>query len=215
MSSHITFSIYDLAEEFKHLPPDEFYEKVDSLTNGVFEDIWRDGEFSTPEQKKMVMLYIIFGYSYNSPMVVLGSSSAEQKKTWAARAGIPDYLFGPVVKLQSETVRSTVLSYLSQQTDRDFYHLSVKKLQYESLMGATVENTVNDKGETDYSLLYKITDLADKLLEDINAFEDKIKAKYGAYKKNNEDEIQAISERVQATSLNVEQSQTIKDRRRG
>lgn len=214
----MTLSIYHAALEYNKGTPDSLFENMSALTNGLFEPIWTDETFTTIDIKAKVLMYIIHGYTVDSPLVILGTSSATEKKNWFAKVDLPEYLWSEIVLLKSQTVRNVIMAYLDFQGDRDFMHLKIKKTQYDEMMSATVSNTKNESGDTDYGLLFKITEMADKLREAIESLEDKIKAKYEPVFKNR-DEINGINAQQtgnrNSNSINVENSPSVKKNRNG
>jgi hypothetical protein len=208
----MTLSIYHAALEYSKGTPDSLFENMSALTAGLFEPIWTDASFTTMEVKAKVLMYIIHGYTVESPAVILGVSGAIEKKNWFGKVGLPEFMWADIVLLKNKTVRDVIIAYLDFQGDRDFTHLKIKKMQYDEMMSATVSNTKNDSGDTDYGLLFKITEMADKLRGDIESLEEKIKAKYEPVFKNR-DEINGINAQQNArnsNSINVETSHSIR-----
>jgi hypothetical protein len=207
----MTHSIYDAVIEIQDWETDKIFIHLDTLCPGIFDDLWTDVSFSISD-KKAVLLYIIICYSRESPSVVLGASSSSVKNNIAEHVGLPDYHRKAVLLLDNLSVRSTILRYLDFQSDRDFRHLEIVKMQYDAMMSASVEDMKGDDGKTDFKQLYQTMDMANKLLGEIEILEDRIRSKH-AYVDTNKAEIKEVAKKAESTaitSLSIESSPSIR-----
>lgn len=209
----MTHSIYDAVIEIQDWEADKIFVHLDMLCPGIFDEIWSDVGFSISD-KKAVLLYIIICYSRESPSVILGVSSGLVKSNIAEHVGLPDYHRKAVILLDNPAVRSTILRYLDFQSDRDFRHLEILKMQYDAMMSCSVQDMKDEDGKTDFKQLYQTMDMANKLLGEIEIQEDRIRSKH-AYVDTNKAEIKEVAKKAESTvikSLAIESSPSVRQK---
>lgn len=209
-------TIYHSALELKELNDGMIFQHLRNLTDnndgGVFFPLEEDKKWSFSE-RTAILMYIIYGYSINSPYVVFGADVTKSKKAIAQLADLPDYLYLPVLSLTSDVVRQTIARYLDYQSDRDFTHLAQKKDLYEKLQRASVNDVTGEDGKTNFKLLKELSELSDEVLLTIDSLEDKLRQRYDMVIANKET-INKIDDKDRPlVNLNIENSPHILGKR--
>ena len=191
----------------KTLKADLFFENINSLLPEVFTPLHDVKDLEEPEIRKIVVLYIAIAYSMESPLIIASRDDIKNKKVVASYVGLPDHLHGAVVQLKDVNVRRCVLKYLEEQTDRDWRHLNVKKMQYESLLDKSVLDVNDSDGKVDHKFILQCANSADTLYTSIENISDQLREKYlhlnGA--KEEIERINALSEGKKSDGgLNIE-----------
>ena len=167
-------SLFAAALDRRDMRSDLFFEWLTSVGHGFFMDLV--GEFAT-EDVKTVAFYILYAYSRDSSMVIMGADWEGNKGIIADMVGLPTHLYDPVLHLENPKVCEVVEGYLDLQGDRDFKQLQMKKDLHQAMQLALLKGARDETGNSNYKVLLETSRQADKLLEDIEELEEIVKSK--------------------------------------
>lgn len=203
-------SLFHAVVSRRDLPSKELFEQLETLHPGLFTDLMHV-EGGEP-YAKLALLYIIYAYSKESPLLVLGERYADMKRRIADFVELPDRMLGPVMQLQNYYVRNVVVNYLAAQKDRRWQHLCQDKEIYEAMCDNSLRALRRDDGSVDFKAIQDAAKYRRELLAQIELQEEafKLDGEYGFVQENME-EIQKISKTVNGRrSLRLENSPHIK-----
>lgn len=153
-----------------------------------------------------VLFFILHAYSKDSSKDTLGSDWKTVKLTIAKEVGLPKIF----IELNEPCVTKAIINYLEWQDYRVYRHLMILKMQYDEMLEASVSVLKDKDGGVDYPMKYKCGENADKLLERIRYYEEKLRDDNRDYKERI-DEIEKKEQRKLGTTLSVDANEHIKD----
>lgn len=203
-------SIYHAVISRKDRVAKELFEDLETIYPGLFTDLLRI-EGGEP-YAKLALMYIIFAYSKESPVLVLGERFSKQKIKIADYVQLPDRLLGPVVNLQSRIVREVVTSYLNAQQDRRWQHYIKDKELYDDMFDESLKFTRKDDGKPDFKLILDAAKHRRELLTQIEEQEKAFKSEGEyAFVMENMEEIKKIGKESNGSqSMKLESSPHVK-----
>lgn len=172
----MTTSIFAAVNQHIDLSPELFIQEINSIVPELFTELI-DAGFSNSETKSII-IYIVYAYSKESKMLVLGQGYEIQKDKIFKMANLPDYRRSDIVLMKNPCIRKTILEYLESQAHRDFRHLIQKYELYEALCASQLSNIRDEDGEVNYKEMMESSKYIDKLLEDIKKMEADYKIEY-------------------------------------
>jgi hypothetical protein len=162
-----------------------------------------------PGYAKYIVTYIMYAYSQDSPYLVLGRESAQEKLHIAENiVNMPESLVGDCVKMNSSTVGEVIAAYLDWQGDNDYKRLNYKRDLYEKLSSAMLKDLGGEDG-VDVKKMIENDKYLDQLLVDIHEMEERLGQRY-KYVNINKEEIEDRRKQVKEVSGNIENSEYIR-----
>lgn len=209
-------SIFESLKSCINSPYEEIFTKLDEINVHLFEPLWNEEDdrdensVFTREESGAIIMYLIFAYSQHSEWLILGADGGSEKISIAERVNLPEYLYGKVVKLQSNVVRKVMVKYLDAQSSRAFKYLSFKKDMYEAAMANGILSLQDEDGKVDLKQMAQADTYMRSLLNDMKEYEEELRAEYNFVYQNKEavEDIEKAMKRKTDTG-NVEHSSYI------
>lgn len=157
----------------------------------------------TDAQLPSVIMFLIYAYSKESKMLIMGADFSEEKVRIADKVSLPVELHGKVLKLKSEKFRKVMMKYLDYQGSRAFKHLQLKRDMYEAVEANSFQTLfAGEDGSMDAKALTSLATMKNNLLEEILDYEEKLKSEFKFVYDNIDDAEQASKDSKKATSDN-------------
>lgn len=181
----MTKSILNDCLLIKDQPLEKLKEYLHSINLHVFDQILSrvatSGDNTIIEtESKQTVLFILLGYSEDSPMVILRQGHREEKEAICEYLGIPEYMAIKLINLNDQTIRIAVTDYLEQFSGPEFKTLMFMKIQHEDFERDITNREYSSKKEETY--YYDIKEhgkaIAEslRLAKNINALEKELKS---------------------------------------
>lgn len=170
-------SIYKELIQFEQIGGD-MIERIKGLgVYNVFKPMAEDERFvDKMDDFNVVLWWVLYCYSLNSGKDIVGSDWQYRKLTIAKELKMPADLMNKVIALEIPGLRKTIINYLEFQDYRVYKHLKILQEQYSQMLSASLQDLKIGEGDNiDYTMKYKCGEYADKLLERIKFYEDKLK----------------------------------------
>ncbi len=124
-------SILNDALLLKNSPPEKLQEYLHSINLTIFDPIFHNT--SKLEEAKQTVLYILCGYSEESPLLILRQDSKEEKEGICEYLGIPQYMVSKLIHLSEPTTRRAATQYVMQFAGTLFRTLVFLQIQYSDM----------------------------------------------------------------------------------
>lgn len=127
----MTISILNDALQIKEETPDKLQEYLHSINLTIFDPIFHVS--ANLVEAKQKVLFILCGYSEESPLVILRQDSKIEKEGICEYLQIPDFLRRSLMELSETEVRIATTQYLTQFAGPLFKALKLIDIQLEDL----------------------------------------------------------------------------------
>lgn len=173
--SKVYGTLLDLLEDVKdqEISDEELLQMISDKSSNLFDKLIE--KYSINALK--IIKYIIYGYTVNSPYILIRSNWSTQKPVIAKKVDLPESLYEDVVNLNCDAVKSSIANYLDSVADFDFKHLRFYENMYEKLMTKSMSGGDDDmiKNRKDLQELHgEILDIKDRLLDKYQVVHDNI-----------------------------------------
>jgi hypothetical protein len=126
----MTISVLNEAILLRNKPPEFLREYLSKINLTIFDDVYE--AMSTLEAHQAV-LFILCGYSEESPLLILRQDTKEEKIGICDFLNIPDFRRPDLMNLKTPVVRRATTDYLQQFSGPLFRSLMFLKIQYNDL----------------------------------------------------------------------------------
>lgn len=145
----MTISILNECLLRRRKPPEEMRAYLESINLTIFNEIYEELELLVAHQ---TILFILCGYSEDSPLLILRQDTKEEKMGICEYLEIPEFLRSDLMNLKKPVVRVATTAYMQQFSGPLFRSLMFQKIQYNDLeldvtnRAAAVKKTENKDG---------------------------------------------------------------------
>lgn len=204
----MTGSVYKYFTDLEDVGGD-MVQHIHALELGlVFKPIIEDRIINKDEESfNPVFFWILHCYSTESKKDIISADWNTRKLTIAISLKMPVYF----VDLKQQSIRETIINYLEFQNYRTYKHLMILREQYQEMLTAALSplRKGGEDPEIDYKAKYECGAYADKILERIQQYEQKIKDDNTDLKDAIQD-VEQKAERRMGTGMSVDTSIFIK-----
>ncbi len=127
----MTTSILNDCLELKDKPLQEIKDYFQTINLITFNAII--SKYTNEQEAKQIILFILAGYSEDSPLLILRQDSKEEKEGICEYLQIPEYLQGNLINLTDPDIRKTITAYILQFAGPLFRALKLYEIQLEDL----------------------------------------------------------------------------------
>jgi len=127
----MTISILNDALLLRSQPPEKLQEYLHSINVTIFDPIFHNN--AKLEEAKQTVLFILTGYSEDSPLLILRQDSKEEKEGICEYLGIPEYMRRKLMDLSDPDTRKATTQYVTQFAGTLFRTLVFLRIQYNDI----------------------------------------------------------------------------------
>ena len=124
-------SILDYLLPHKEKSDKEIQNLLHQANVWIFDDIFN--KFQIESEAKEIILYILFAYSKESPMLILMADYQKEKEGICRYLDIPDYLTNKLTTLDDSTIREAVNNFIEDYAPQQWKTLQFLKIQMADL----------------------------------------------------------------------------------
>lgn len=203
----MTGSIYKYFTDLEEIGGDMVFHIKALEIYMVFQPIIEDEKITEGESFNPIFFWILHCYSLESKKDIISADWKSRKLTIALSVNMPIHY----TDLKQRSIRETIVNYLEFQNYRTFKHLMILREQYQEMLTAALSplKKGGEDPEIDYKAKYDCGAYADKILERIQQYEQKIKDDNTDLKDAIKD-VEAKHERRMGTGMSVDTSVFIK-----
>lgn len=203
----MTGSIYKYFTDLEELGGD-MVQHINALElHLVFKPLIDDPEIIDGETFNSIFFWILHCYSLESKKDIIAADWKSRKLTIASSVKMPMHY----ADLKQRSIRETIINYLEFQNYRTYKHLLILREQYQEMLTAALSplKKGGEDPEIDYKAKYECGAYADKILERIQQYEQRIKDDNTDLKDAIKD-VEEKAERRMGTGMSVDTSIFIK-----
>lgn len=126
----MTISILNECLLLRKKKPEDLREYLSRINLTIFDDIW---DTMDPLPAQQAILFIVCGYSEDSPLLILRQDTKEEKIGICEFLNIPEFSRGDLMNLKTSAVRRAATEYMQQFAGPLFRSLMFMKIQYNDL----------------------------------------------------------------------------------
>lgn len=197
----MVISVLNEALKHKEDTPSDFRDFFFNINCILFAPIFNK---YTASEAKIIVLYILYCYSEESPWLILNADSIDQKNHIANTLQLPEYLRSGVINMEDDEVRGCIVDWLDFQGKKEFRLLKIKETQYEVISNSLIK-TIDPGKMKDFIEMSKYSDT---LQAEIKNIKERMRVEY-EFIYINKEQAESVGKAKSQTG-NVENSQWIK-----
>lgn len=127
----MTISVLNECLLLRKKGPEELRDYLTKINLTIFDDIWDSS--ASPLEAQQAILFIVCGYSEDSPLLILRQDTKEEKMGICEFLNIPDFRRAELMNLKNTHVRRATTEYMQHFAGPLFRSLMFMKIQHNDL----------------------------------------------------------------------------------
>ena len=190
------YSIFnDIGIACREKTTDELLEYFHSIGLYIFDDIYTaiesteggDRRKFPGDSPKSIILYIVYAYSEDSPMLIIGGNSKKEKEAICNYLNISEIWRHMLMTLECDIIRKAVVDYVERFAGIEFKTWQFMKIQYDDIMSMIINKQFfiyakeeDVKPEFDRKGYFEAESKVERLGERITKLEKQMREKAGS-----------------------------------